>query len=153
MQGLLVHPIHRTGNPLNKSVGEMAISAPKQEVTVNQKTKLYIWIGVGILILTLLTIAVVVHLRGGDASIPGAAAAIATAVAARAATSRTRAMDEVKETVASGDALADKVEQDAEQVAIDMSRAEIGVTALTRDEKEDEGNQLFGLWGGSRDDS
>lgn len=120
---------------------------------MNQKTKLYIWIGVGILILTLLTIAVVVHLRGGDASIPGAAAAIATAVAARAATSRTRAMDEVKETVASGDALADKVEQDAEQVAIDMSRAEIGVTALTRDEKEDEGNQLFGLWGGSRDDS
>lgn len=108
------------------------------------KVKLYLMIGAAVLVAILVAVVAVVHLSGGDATTPATAAVVATAAAGAAAASRHRSRSQVAEardTVTAGDILARKA---ADEAAAKMGAVEGEVKVASRDDKEKDGEALFG---------
>lgn len=110
---------------------------------VNDKTKLYIAIGLGVLVLILLVITAIVYTSGGDPAVPAAGAAAAAAAAA-AATRRNQAREQVAEAKSEGVKTAESVKTAVVEANEKMAAVEVEVKAATRDEKEKDGEKLFG---------
>lgn len=111
---------------------------------MSDKTKLYLIIGFGVLTLVLVLVAIIVHLSGGDATAVGGGAGLAAGGAIAAVASRVTTLNTVTETAegldaATGEMETGKAETDAAIAAVDGE-----VENMTRDEKEKEGEALFG---------
>lgn len=111
---------------------------------MTDKTKTYVYVGAAVLVLILVGVAVAVYLGGGDPT-PAAGAAVAAGVAAAAAAkSRQQASGQVD--AAKGvakDAAADATTAFLEEKAA-LAKVEAEVKAADRDQKEKDGEKLFG---------